>query len=69
MRDAKPSRYRRRAALLLLLLAMLAGRASGQQQAPPAAPDMRVVEEQLTGLTKDVAKTISESFSFCVADP
>jgi hypothetical protein len=23
----------------------------------------------LPGLTKDVARTISESFSFCVADP
>jgi hypothetical protein len=58
--------------MLLLLLALFAGGASGQQQAPPVppvAPDMRGVEEQLTGLTKDVANTISESFSFCVADP
>jgi hypothetical protein len=71
MRDAEPPRYRRRTALLLLLLALFAGGVAGQQQQqpPPVQPDLRGVEDQLTGLTKDVAKTIADSFSFCVADP
>jgi hypothetical protein len=72
MRDAEPPRYRRRVALLLLLplllLALFAGGVAGQQQQQPS-PDLRGVEDQLTGLTKDVAKTIADSFSFCVADP
>ncbi|KAM0877156.1 hypothetical protein ACQ4PT_035663 [Festuca glaucescens] len=69
--DAKPSRYRRRVATLLLLALFAAGGVAGQQQrqAPPLPPDLRGVNDQLTGLTKDVANTISESFSFCVADP
>jgi hypothetical protein len=70
--DAKPSRYRRRLAVILLLLALFAaGGVAGQQQrqAPPLPPELRGVNDQLTGLTKDVARTISESFSFCVADP
>jgi hypothetical protein len=71
--DAKPSRYRRRLATLFFLLLALfaAGGVAGQQQrqATPLPPELRGVNDQLTGLTKDVARTISESFSFCVADP
>jgi hypothetical protein len=68
--DAKPSRYRRRLAALFFLALLAAGVAGQQQrQAPPLPPELRGVNDQLTGLTKDVARTISESFSFCVADP
>ncbi|VAH25168.1 unnamed protein product [Triticum turgidum subsp. durum] len=72
MRDAGHSRYRRRAGLpvlsLLLALALFAGGASGQRPAPPLPPEMRGVQAQLTGLTNDVARTISDRFSFCVSD-
>ncbi|TVU07325.1 hypothetical protein EJB05_47375, partial [Eragrostis curvula] len=74
MRDAKsPQLQRRRCVVdLAVLLLLLAGVASGQQgqlPPPPAPPQLKAVEAQLTGLTNDVAKTISDSFSFCVADP
>lgn len=73
MRDAKPPR--RAILVLLLALALFAGDVAGQQQqqqrppVPPVPPELLDVETQLTGLTKDVAETISENFSFCVADP
>jgi hypothetical protein len=78
MRDARAPQLQRRGQgvgvllPLLLLLFLLAGAASGQQQAqpPPVAPpaDLPDVERQLNNLTNDVAATISDKFSFCVAD-
>ncbi|KAG0525104.1 hypothetical protein BDA96_06G026700 [Sorghum bicolor] len=61
----------------LLLLLLLAGAATGQQQTQPPPPplptvppaDLPDVERQLNNLTDNVATTISDRFSFCVADP
>jgi hypothetical protein len=71
MYDAKPLQYGRRAALpVLILVALFAGAVAGQQHTTTVAPVLRGVEEQLTELTKDFARTISESsFKFCIADP
>ena len=62
--------------LLGFLLLLLAGVARGQQSplppdppAPPLAPALSAVEKQLNNLTNNVAETISDNFSFCVADP
>jgi hypothetical protein len=77
MRDVRPSSRLQRGSCvvvdLAVLLLLLAGVARGQlpplPPAPPTRPELRAVEAQLTDLTKDVAGTISDSFSFCVADP
>jgi hypothetical protein len=78
MRDVRPSSRLRRGSCvvvdLAVLLLLLAGVARGQlpplPPAPPLTrPELRAMEAQLTNLTKDVAGTISDSFSFCVADP
>ncbi|GJN12121.1 hypothetical protein PR202_ga30373 [Eleusine coracana subsp. coracana] len=77
MRDGKPLQRRRCQCvvhLALLLPLLFAGVAYGQQsqlpRLPPAPPaELREVEARLTNLTKDVASTISDRFSFCVADP
>ncbi|XP_066345073.1 ABC transporter G family member 25-like [Miscanthus floridulus] len=82
MWDARAPQLRRRGQgvvislllLPLLLLLLLAGAASGQQQVqppplPPVPPaDLPDVERQLNNLTDNVAATISDKFSFCVAD-
>ncbi|CAD6261318.1 unnamed protein product [Miscanthus lutarioriparius] len=82
MWDARAPQLRRRGQgvvislllLHLLLLLLLAGAASGQQQVqppplPPVPPaDLPDVERQLNNLTDNVAVTISDKFSFCVAD-
>jgi hypothetical protein len=75
MRDARAPQLRRRGqgvvlSLLLppLLLLLLAGAASGQQQVQPPPADLPDVERQLNNLTDNVAATISDKFSFCVAD-
>ncbi|XP_044408882.1 uncharacterized protein [Triticum aestivum] len=49
---------------------MFVGGASGRHQRPdpPVPPEMRGVQAQLTGLTNDVARTISDSFSLYVSD-
>uniref|UniRef100_A0A453FWQ0 Uncharacterized protein n=1 Tax=Aegilops tauschii subsp. strangulata TaxID=200361 RepID=A0A453FWQ0_AEGTS len=49
---------------------MFAGGASGRQQRsdPPVPPEVRGVQAQLTGLTNDVARTISDRFSLYVSD-
>ena len=61
--------------LLGFLLLLLAGVARGQQSplppvppAPPLPPALSAVEKQLNNLTNNVAETISDKFSFCVAD-
>nr|CAB3484016.1 unnamed protein product [Digitaria exilis] len=78
MRDAKPLRLQWRGhggltVLLLRLLAafvLLAGVADAQRSpVPPAPPGLAAVESQLNNLTNTVAGTISDKFSFCVADP
>jgi len=83
MRDAKPLRLQRRGRgvalhlhvllqLLGFLLLLLAGVARGQQSPlppVPPAPPLSAVEKQLNNLTNNVAETISDNFSFCVADP
>ena len=83
MRDAKPLRLQRRdrgvtlrlPVLFQLLGFLLAGVARGHQSplplspAPPLAPALSAVEKQLNNLTNNVAETISDNFSFCVADP
>ncbi|RLM64591.1 ABC transporter G family member 28-like [Panicum miliaceum] len=58
------------------LLLLLAGVARAQQSplppvppAPPLAPPLSAVEKQLNILTNNVTGTISDKFSFCVADP
>jgi len=78
MRDAKPLQLQRRGRgvalrlpvliqLLGFLLLLLAGVARGQQS--PLPPALSAVEKQLNNLTNNVAETISDNFSFCVADP
>ena len=83
MRDAKPLQLQRRGRgvalrlpvliqLLGFLLLLLAGVARGQQSPlppVPPAPPLSAVEKQLNNLTNNVAETISDNFSFCVADP
>ena len=78
MRDAKPLRLQRRdrgvtlrlPVLFQLLGFLLAGVARGQQSPLPLspAPPLSAVEKQLNNLTNNVAETISDKFSFCVAD-
>ncbi|KAL6883604.1 hypothetical protein ACP4OV_011018 [Aristida adscensionis] len=36
--------------------------------APPTPPELRDVEKRLDVLTNDIATTISDRFSFCIAD-
>ncbi|RCV32844.1 hypothetical protein SETIT_7G035300v2 [Setaria italica] len=77
MRDAKPLRLQRRGPGITLHLfvavLLLAGVARAQRSPlpppPPLAPALSAVEKQLNNLTNQVAGTISDKFSFCVADP
>ncbi|CAN6271010.1 unnamed protein product [Urochloa humidicola] len=72
MRDAKPLRLQRLGPTLPLLVSflLLAGVARAQQSPPPpVAPALAAVEDKLNNLTNEVAATISDKFSFCVADP
>jgi hypothetical protein len=72
MRDAKPLRLQRRGlviALHLLVAVLLLAGVARAQRSPLPPPPLSAIEEQLNTLTNEVAGTISDKFSFCVADP
>ncbi|CAN6234415.1 unnamed protein product [Urochloa humidicola] len=56
-------------ALILLLAAVTSAQRSPLPPPPPVAPALAAIEKQLNNLTNEVAGTISDKFSFCVADP